>query len=273
MSSVEKDIVEEHMNRFVAFGLFALSVCVIGFTGLAGAGDPHAASATPAAGGAHSAAPAVTPDQALQNLKDGNARYVAGKSQNLRRDARRRAETVAGGQHPFAVVLSCSDSREPVEILFDQGIGDLFVVRVAGNVADVDELGTMEYGADHLGAPLIVVLGHSKCGAVTAVVKGEHVSGNIPQLVDNIIPAAAKSKAKNLTGDALIADAVKSNVMQSIEDTFKNSDVLRERVAGGKLRIVGGVYDLEKGAVEWLGEHPDQGKLVMGGAMFGGIKH
>ena len=261
------------MNRFVAFGLFALSVCVIGFTGLAGAGDPHAASATPAAGGAHSAAPAVTPDQALQNLKDGNARYVAGKSQNLRRDARRRAETVAGGQHPFAVVLSCSDSREPVEILFDQGIGDLFVVRVAGNVADVDELGTMEYGADHLGAPLIVVLGHSKCGAVTAVVKGEHVSGNIPQLVDNIIPAAAKSKAKNLQDDALIADAVKSNVMQSIEDTFKNSGVLSERVAAGKLKVIGGVYDLEKGTIEWLGEHSDQARLVGDAPRFGGIKH
>lgn len=262
------------MNRFVAFGLSALTACVIGFTGLAGAGDPHAA------GAAHSAAPAITPDQALKTLKDGNARYIAGKSLNLRRDAKRRAETVSGGQHPFAVILSCSDSREPVEILFDQGIGDLFVVRVAGNVADIDELGTMEYGADHLGAPLIVVLGHSKCGAVTAVVKGEHVHGNIPMLVDNIIPAAAKSKAKNLKGDDLIADAVKSNVMQSIEDTFKKSDALRERVAGGKLKIVGGVYDLEKGTVEWMGEHPDQARLMVGVAKptdgapkFGGIKH
>jgi carbonic anhydrase len=235
-----------------------LTASVIGFAGLAGASD--------------AVAPTVTPDQALKNLKDGNARYLAGKSQHPRQDARRRAETVSGGQHPFAIILSCADSREPVEILFDQGIGDLFVVRVAGNVADVDELGTMEYGADHLGAPLIVVLGHAKCGAVTAVVKGEHVSGNIPALVDNIIPAATKSKAKNLTGDALIADAVKANVMQSIEDTFINSDVLRERVAGGKLKILGAVYDLEKGTVEWMGEHPDQGKLVMGGARFGGIK-
>jgi carbonic anhydrase len=259
------------MNRFLAFGLSALSACVIGFTGLADAGDPHAAA--PAAGGAHAAVPSVTPDQALKNLKDGNARYISGKSQNLRRDAKRRAETVSGGQHPFAIILSCSDSREPVEILFDQGIGDLFVVRVAGNVADVDELGTMEYGAEHLGAPLIVVLGHTKCGAVTAVVKGDHVGGNIPQLVDNIIPAAKKVKDKGLTGDAAIPEAIKANVMQSIEDTFKNSDILRERVAAGKLKVIGGVYDLEKGTVEWLGEHPDQAKLAASPAKFGGIKH
>lgn len=263
------------MNRFVAFGLSALTACVIGFAGLAGASG--AAKATPAdphaTGGAHSAAPSVTPDQALKNLKDGNARYTSGKSQAPRRDAKRRAETVSGGQHPFAIILSCADSREPVEILFDQGIGDLFVVRVAGNVADVDELGTMEYGADHLGSPLIVVLGHTKCGAVTAVVKGETVHGNIPALVDNIVPAAKKVKDKGVTGDAAIPEAIKANVMQSIEDTYKNSDILRERVAAGKLKIVGGVYDLEKGTVEWMGEHPDQGKLVMGGARFGGIKH
>lgn len=249
------------MNRFAAFGLSALTASVIGFAGIAGAS------------GAAATAPAVTPDQALQNLKDGNARYLAGASQNPRRDAKRRAETVSGGQHPFAIILSCADSREPVEILFDQGIGDLFVVRVAGNVADVDELGTMEYGADHLGAPLIVVLGHTKCGAVTAVVKGEHVHGNIPQLVDNIIPAAKKVKDKGVTGDAAIPEAIKANVMQSIEDTFKNSDILRERVAAGKLKIVGGVYDLEKGTVEWIGEHPDQANLVKSPAKFGGIKH
>lgn len=249
------------MKKIASFGLSMLSAVLIGFGGMAYASDPHAA------------APAVTPDQALKNLKDGNARYLAGKSQNPRRDAKRRAETVSGGQHPFAIILSCADSREPVELLFDQGIGDLFVVRVAGNVADVDELGTMEYGADHLGAPLIVVLGHTKCGAVTAVVKGEHVHGNIPQLVDNIIPAAKKVKDKGVTGDSAISEAIKANVMQSIEDTFKNSDILRERIAAGKLKIVGGVYDLEKGAVEWMGEHPDQAKLAASEGKFEGVKH
>ena len=248
------------MKRTAAFGLSMLSAVVIAFGGMAHASDPHAA-------------PAATPDQALKYLKDGNARYTTGKSQGPRRDAKRRAETVSGGQHPFAIVLSCADSREPVEILFDQGIGDLFVVRVAGNVADVDELGTMEYGADHLGAPLIVVLGHTKCGAVTAVVKGEHVHGNIPHLVDNIVPAANKVADKGITGDSAIPEAIKANVMQSIEDTFKNSDILRERFTAGKLKIVGAVYDLEKGTVEWLGEHPDQGKLAASGAKFEGVKH
>lgn len=245
------------MKKAFAFGLSALTATFIAFGGMAYASGGESA---------------VTPDHALKNLKEGNERFVSGKSQNPRRDAKRRAETVSGGQHPFAIILSCADSREPVELLFDQGIGDLFVVRVAGNVADVDELGTMEYGADHLGSPLIVVLGHTKCGAVTAVVKGEHVHGNIPQLVDNIIPAAKKVKDKGVTGDAAIPEAIKANVMQSIEDTFMNSEILRGRVAAGKLKIVGGVYDLEKGAIEWLGEHPDQAKLVAGGARFGGIK-
>lgn len=266
------------MNKYVAFGMSAFTASVIGFAGLAGANPPVAApaakaAAPAAAGGAHAAAPSVTPDQALQNLKDGNARYVAGTPQNPRRDAKRRSETVSGGQHPFAIILSCADSREPVEILFDQGVGDLFVVRIAGNVSDVDELGTMEYGAEHLGAPLIVVLGHTKCGAVTAVVKGDHVHGNIPQLVDNIIPAAKKVKDKGVTGDAAISEAIKANVMQSIEDAFKNSDILRELVVAGKLKIVGGVYDLEKGTVDWMGEHPDQAKLVKSPAKFGGVKH
>lgn len=245
------------MKKAFSFGLSVITASLIAFGGMAYASGGESA---------------VTPDHALKNLKEGNTRYQAGKSQHPRQDAKRRAETVSGGQHPFAIILSCADSREPVELLFDQGVGDLFVVRVAGNVADVDELGTMEYGADHLGSPLIVVLGHTKCGAVTAVVNGEHVHGNIPQLVDNIIPAAKKVKDKGFTGDSAIPEAIKANVMQSIEDTFMNSEILRGRVAAGKLKIVGGVYDLEKGAIEWLGEHPDQAKLAGGGARFGGIK-
>lgn len=245
------------MRIIAAFGLSALTVSFIAFGGMAyGSGGESA----------------VTPEQALKNLREGNERYVSGKSQHPRQNAKRRAETVSGGQHPFAIILSCSDSREPVELLFDQGVGDLFVVRVAGNVADVDELGTMEYGADHLGAPLIVVLGHTKCGAVTAVVNGEHVHGNIPQLVDNIIPAAKKVKDKGVSGDAAITAAIKANVMQSVEDTFNHSEILRGRVAAGKLKIVGGVYDLEKGAIEWLGEHPDQAKLAGATGGFRGIK-
>ncbi|MBI4666066.1 MAG: carbonic anhydrase [Nitrospinae bacterium] len=208
------------------------------------------------------AASTMSPDSALKTLKDGNARFVAGKSEHPRADSKRRKETVEGGQHPFAVVLACSDSREAVELIFDQGIGDLFVVRVAGNVSDTDEIGSIEYGAGHLNAPLLVVLGHTKCGAVTAVVKEEKVHGSIPELVDNIVPAVARARAKKIVGDVLIHEAIKMNVFQSIEDLFKRSGETRELVRSGKLKVVGAVYDLEKGTVDWLGEHPDQGKLT-----------
>ena len=118
--------------------------------------------ATPAASG-------ISADEAMRVLKEGNARYVEGKLQHPHQDRARRALTAAQGQHPLATVLTCSDSRAPAEIIFDQGIGDIFVVRVAGNVAATDEIGSIEYAVDHLAVPLVVVLGHSQCGAVTAV--------------------------------------------------------------------------------------------------------
>jgi len=219
------------------------------------------------AGGAF-AASKLTPDEAIRQLKVGNARYVSGKITHPRQDSARRAE-VSKGQNPFAVILSCSDSREPVELLFDQGIGDLFVVRVAGNVADTDEIGSIEYGAGHLGSPVVVVLGHTKCGAVTAVVKGEKVHGSIPALVDNIIPAAKKAKdaaRSRAKTEEIIEEAIKANVMQSIEDLFKKSSEVAELVEEKKLKVVGAVYNLDTGSIEWLGEHPDQSKLLKVGA-------
>ena len=174
--------------------------------------------------------PAITPDNALKLLKEGNARYLAGKSTHLKIDATRMEDTTKHGQHPFATVIGCSDSREPIELIFDQGVGDIFVIRVAGNVCDVDEIGSIEYGIDHLKTPLMVVLGHTHCGAVTAVVTKAEVHGSIPSLIDNIHPAVAKAKKNNpkLTGNALIKAAVEANVWQSIEDLFScgiNSDV------------------------------------------------
>ncbi len=116
----------------------------------------------------------ITADEAMARLEAGNRRFCAGQSLHPQQQAERREETATQGQHPFAIVLSCSDSRVPPELLFDQGIGDLFVVRVAGNVAATDEIATIEYGAEHLGAQLCVVMGHSRCGAVTAVINGDH---------------------------------------------------------------------------------------------------
>ncbi|MEO5338899.1 MAG: carbonic anhydrase [Magnetococcus sp. MYC-9] len=204
------------------------------------------------ASGPAAAAPTVTPDQALQWLQEGNARFLAGKSERPNLSPTRIADTFVNGQHPFATIISCSDSRVPVEHLFDRGIGDLFVIRVAGNVADTDEIGTTEYGAGHLHTPLILVLGHTKCGAVTAVVKGDSVGGSIPKLVDNIIPAAKRSKEKGLTGDALVLDAIRENVFQSMQDLLANSEELRHLEHAGKVKMVGALYHIEDGSMEWL---------------------
>jgi carbonic anhydrase len=217
----------------------------------------------------------MTPDKALQTLKEGNARYAKGFSQHPSQDQARRAETAVKGQRPYATILSCSDSRVPVEMIFDAGIGDIFVVRVAGNVADVDEIGSMEYGTDHLETPVLVVLGHTFCGAVTAVAKGSEVHGSIPKLVDNILPAVERAR-KNRPGGPeqdLIAEATKENVWQSIQDLMKNSPAVAGRVKSGRLMVVGAVYDIASGEVAWLGPHPDQARIVSGAAAQGETHH
>jgi carbonic anhydrase len=221
---------------------------------------------TPVAGAAESGERRVkaSPDEAMEKLEAGNARFVSASTTHPRIGTDRRQQTSDHGQYPFATILSCSDSRAPVEYIFDQGIGDLFVIRVAGNVADTDEIGTIEYGVEHLHTPLLVVLGHTQCGAVSAVVKGADVDGNIPKLVDNIVPAVKKAKDKysDLSGDEFIMKAIKANVWQGIEDLFKHSEDVRTATEHGHLKVVGGVYHLDTGQVEWLGEHPHQKKLM-----------
>lgn len=205
----------------------------------------------------------MKPDEALRSLKEGNERFTAGKPEHPHQDAVRRAQ-VARGQDPFATVITCSDSRVPVEMLFDRGLGDIFVIRVAGNVCDTDEVGSIEYGVDHLGTPLLVVLGHSSCGAVTAVVEEAEVHGSILPLVDNIQPAVDRIKAHHpeLKGAERIAACVKANVWQSIEDLLARSPAASGLVKAGRLRIEGAVYGLESGQVEWLGPHPAEARLV-----------
>ena len=213
---------------------------------------------------ASSKGPGLKLGEALERLQAGNARFVAGKSIHPHIDAARMVETVEKGQHPFATVITCSDSRVPVELLFDQGIGDVFVIRVAGNVCDVDEIGSIEYGVDHLATPLMVVLGHTHCGAVTAVVTNAELHGSIPPLVDNIKPAveAARKEHPDLHGKDLVPYAVKANVWQAIDDLFKGSPATRKLVESGSLKVIGAIYDLANGKVEWLGEHPEQTRLL-----------
>ncbi len=211
-----------------------------------------------------SAATDLNAEQALEKLKEGNNRFVSGKKLNPNQDQARRTLTAEKGQHPYATIIGCSDSRVPVEELFDAGIGDLFIIRVAGNVVAEDEAGSIEYGVEHLGTPVLVVLGHTSCGAVTAVVKNADVHGNIPGLVDNIIPAA--NKARDVHGheysEELLTSAINNNVWQSIEDLLTMSSITAELVKSGRLRIVGAVYDIHTGKVNWLGQHPSQAALL-----------
>lgn len=208
--------------------------------------------------------PGITGEEALTLLREGNVRFVTGQSRHPHCDPARLIETDEQGQHPFATVIACSDSRVPVEILFDEGFGDLFVVRVAGNVCDADEAGSIEYGVEHLRTPLLVVLGHTSCGAVTAVATDAELHGNIPGLVDNIKPAVmtAQKQHPHLHGKDLVPAAIRANVWQGIEDLLQISPDTRELVVAGELTIVGALFDLHTGMVEWMGPHPRQKELL-----------
>ncbi len=196
------------------------------------------------------AEPKLTPDSVLAELKTGNAHHVRHQYQHPHETVARQRELVAG-QHPHAELLSCADSRVPPEIVFDQGLGDLFVVRVAGNVATDTEIGSLEYGAEHLHIPLLVVLGHESCGAVTAAVQGGKAEGHLAALLNLIKPAVEQSRG--VSGDP-VANAVRTNVQMVVQQLRSSTPILSELVAHGKLKIVGGVYSLETGEVTWLSE-------------------
>ncbi len=206
----------------------------------------------------------MSADEALSRLKAGADRYLEGKLQHPNQSRERRALTYGQGQHPFAAVLGCSDSRVPVELIFDQGIGDIFVVRVAGNVAQADEIGSIEYAVDHLATPVVVVLGHSHCGAVTAVVENAKVTPNIASLVAPIRPAVAKAKAENpeASKEVLLNAAIRDNVLQAMSDLFQKSPLIKAQVKAKKTRVVGALYEIDTGRVQWLGPHPDQDKWL-----------
>jgi len=186
----------------------------------------------------------MNPDQALQRLMEGNQRFVSGKIKSPHRDRSRLAE-VAKTQKPFAAILSCADSRVPSEIIFDQGFGDLFICRVAGNIATPEEIGSLEFGTLVLGSKLIMVIGHERCGAVDATIKGAQVPGRIATLIDAIKPSIRNLDSQ--TGDQL-EKAIKANVLYQIE-TLKSSPVISQLIEEGKLKIVGGYYDLDTGSV------------------------
>jgi carbonic anhydrase len=191
---------------------------------------------------------ALSNAQALQRLMEGNARYLAGKAVHPRQDASRRSE-VANSQKPFAIVLACADSRVSPEVIFDQGLGDIFVLRVAGNVADETVQASIEYAVEHLGTNLIVVLGHERCGAVKAALAGGELPGHLPALIERIKPAVESSRAQ--AGDAL-NNAVSANARLAANQLRASRPLLQPRVAQGSLAVIPAHLDLDTGAIELL---------------------
>ena len=194
----------------------------------------------------------ISADEALQKLMDGNKNYVGEKMTNQQMAGKSVRESLSKGQKPYAIILSCSDSRVPPEIIFDKGLGEIFVVRVAGNVPDPIVLGSIEYAAEHLGSPLIMVLGHERCGAVTAAVdaKGEP-EGNIGAIVKTIAPAVAKARGEYKGNDKaqLVEAAIDDNIKLVEANITKESPVLKELAKEGKIKIVAAKYDLDDGKV------------------------
>lgn len=195
----------------------------------------------------------LSPDDALQRLKDGNARMLAGKSQNC--DANGLFKKAADGQAPFAAVLSCMDSRSTPEIVFDQAIGDIFVTRVAGNIANTDILGSLEYATKVVGAKAIVVMGHNKCGAIKGAVDNVKL-GNLTTLLKAFEPAVKvitpADGHRDLHNDELVQKVAIANAKLTAEGIAKRSKVIKELVDARQVRIVAAMQDIGSGKVTWL---------------------
>ncbi len=200
----------------------------------------------------------TSPAKAISLLQEGNARFLRGEDRRVIEFRERRVQTSEEGQHPAVAILSCSDSRVPVEHIFDCGIGDIFTVRVAGNVVGPSELGSLDYAVEHLGVSVLLVMGHTQCGAVQAAIQGEGLRGSIGELVARIAPAVEKSKAAHpgMTGPALVEAVVKANIQQSMDDLMHKSSIIAERVKSGKLKLTGAYYDIREGSVAWTADLP-----------------
>lgn len=189
-----------------------------------------------------------SPDRALEQLIEGNKRFVSASVTHPNQDDERRI-SLGSGQAPFAAVLACADSRVPPEVLFDQGLGDLFVVRVAGNIINDQLLGSLEYAVAHLDTPLIVVLGHTSCGAIGAVASGAELEGHIASLAPAIQPAV--DKVRDQEGD-LTDNAAREVARMTAEQLSNSEPILADMVKRGKIKVAPAFYDLESGEVSLL---------------------
>jgi len=248
------------MNRLALAGS-SLVVAVLAATGCqssVGTGGSHAAGP----GGADTMYPpawtresqaAMTPERALAELRAGNARFVAGRTQVRNLPATVRA--TASGQYPFAVILSCLDSRQPTEIVFDQGIGDVFCARVAGNVLTEDLLGSLEFGCRVSGAKLIAVVGHSNCGAIKGAIDDvqlDHLTGLLARIKPAIARVPAEVQPRTSGNADFVQKAAEANVRLVMEQIREQSPILREMIDTGKIELVGGMYDLSTGEVHFF---------------------
>ena len=201
----------------------------------------------------------ISASEALQRLREGNRRFVAGvrARETLTIEAQRNA--LAAGQEPFAIILGCSDSRVPAEIVFDQGLGDLFVIRIAGNIVAESQVGSVEFAAARFGTRLVVVLGHSQCGVVQAALEelrhqADHPSRNVRSIVDRVRPSMEALLATGLRDDpgALIEQAVRANIRASASQLRHGSEVLEQLIRDEGLFVVGAEYSLESGEVDFF---------------------
>ncbi len=224
-------------SQFVSW---LIAVSLVGGSQFARAADP-----------AHPEQPTVAPAEAIAKLKEGNARYTSGNLQHPGQTTERRAE-LTKSQHPFAIILSCSDSRVPPEIVFDQGLGDLFIVRVAGNVLNDEGLGSIEYGVEILGARFIVVLGHQSCGAVDAAMKTVAAKGKAPGHIQSLVTAIKPVVTATPKGD--LDTMIKANVKHVADALRSSTPILKAKVDSGDIRVIGGYYSLDTGAVTFLDE-------------------
>ncbi|MCB2204576.1 carbonic anhydrase [bacterium] len=205
----------------------------------------------------------ITAQEALARLKEGNRRFVAGE-RNTDTDADHiRRQELLEGQTPFATILGCSDSRVPAEIVFDQGLGDLFVIRIAGNVVAPSQIGSVEFAAEKFGTPLVVVLGHTQCGAVQATIEemtraSETQSPHLRSIVERVRPAVESLLHTELRNDhdALMAEAVRANVRLAADHLRHGSRILEQRLLDNELMIVGAEYSLESGMVDFFDSTP-----------------
>jgi carbonic anhydrase len=207
----------------------------------------------------------INAEEALSRLLEGNQRFVMDVQDKSALPTQSRRHELLAGQKPFAVVLGCSDSRVPLELIFDQGLGDLFVIRVAGNIVAPSQIGSVEFAVEQFGTPLVVVLGHSNCGAIKATLDqlerpAQNGSPNLKSIVDRISPALATLVETNpeLSSDELMSHAIRANIRASVNQLRHGSAILERLVGQGKLLIVGGEYCLKRGLVEILDQEQDQ---------------